>query len=777
MNSRLEVYMQRSICRLTLIIGCLLLLSIRAEAQLSGTVNFVVLRVTFSDFGTGTRFTTAQAQANFNKIATLWGNQTSYGAINIQYQFAGPSQVASSSGTYLDDQGGQSSTTAGILQLISDAVAASPNTINWNNVYGLVVLFGDTRMGGFYRGITLPSTTSISPPSGGNFNVHASIVGENPGEDVATSWGRWAHEMGHQMQANPGNPWHPSNYNSDFEQMDAEYPGQSGMFFKQSNLAWPGWMPASKYKTVSPPQGASVGLYAEEQPPSSQPDFQAIKAFLTFGGPQVYYMISVRRAILGDDAATKHGPHGIPDEGVLIERIVEGGNPNIDDCAPNGCFRWAEVRGNGSPDKLWHVGDVYKNQSDGIFITVRFKPDADHYIVDVDYADKAGQPDVGMNSWLQPPGNTYETTDIWVDSPVNGYGTFRYSTWSDLMGGTVPVGNGDDPAVGQANRLYARVRNFGTMPAANIVVHFDITDPPGLGINGSNGFIQLGTVDKNQFPALALLQPGQSTDVYIEWTPNFTLTPDQIQQGRFAFHTCVRVRIDQVAGETFLGNQDGDGEQENIQYFQATSPGGGAPGAPGEANKDFIHLRNDSPALPKEFFLSVSREKLPKSWKVSVNNGQQVVKLGPGELRDIPVVVQQTQQENIGARYSIKVFASSRVTLKNSQRPKDYHEGFKSLGGVRFQVAVLRATKLNCVSSGGVVKGTISGLDPKDERVSVYVAGVSPQGKFMPKVGALASVQNGRFEVKAPSEAKYGVCMYAGSQYSASAGTKPFPIQ
>ena len=59
------------------------------------------------------------------------------------------------------------------------------------------------------------------------------------------------------------------------------------------------------------------------------------------------------------------------------------------------------------------------------------------------YADKSGKPDVGINSWLEPPGNTYETTDIWVDSPVNGYGTFRYPYWSDLMGNTVPSGNGD----------------------------------------------------------------------------------------------------------------------------------------------------------------------------------------------------------------------------------------------------------------------------------------------------------------------------------------------
>ena len=97
-------------------------------AQLTGPVNFVVLHVTFSDFGTGTRFTTSQLQGDFGNVATLWGSQSSYGTINVQYQFAGPYQVASQSSTYLDLQGGQSSSTTAIVQLINDAVAASPNT-------------------------------------------------------------------------------------------------------------------------------------------------------------------------------------------------------------------------------------------------------------------------------------------------------------------------------------------------------------------------------------------------------------------------------------------------------------------------------------------------------------------------------------------------------------------------------------------------------------------------------------------------------------------------
>jgi len=753
----------------------------RANAQLSGAVNFVVLRVSFSDFPSGSRFTTAQTQTNFSNIATLWGNDTSYGTINLQYQYAGPFQMPSTSPTYIDVAGNSSSLGA-IVQLVNDAVAKSPTSINWSNVYGVVVLFSDTRTGGFYRGITYPSTLSISPPGGGSYNVHASIVGEGPSEDVARTWGRFAHEMGHQMQANPGNPWHPSNYNSDFEQMDGEYPAQSGVFNKQTNMAYRNWLPAGKYKVVNPPSGASVGLYAEEQPPSTEPDFQAIKAFLPFGGPKVYYLISVRHHILGDDKATTHGPAGLPDQGVLIERVVEGGDPNIDDCAPNGCFRWVNVENNGSTtDTLWHVGNTYSNSADGISVTVRANQDPDHYTVDVFYADKSGKPDVGINSWLEPPGNTYETTDIWVDSPVNGYGTFRYPYWSDLMGNTVPSGNGDDPAIGQDNRIYARVRNYGALAATNAVVHFDISNPPGVGVNDSTTWKQLGTVTSSSFPGLASIPPGGHVDVYLDWTPNFPLTPQQIQQGIFFFHTCLRVRIDHVAGETFFANQDGDGQQENIQYFQAGSSG--SPGAPGAPSVGSIRIHNASPAVSKQIALSALRENLPASWIVSINNGKPVVELAPGEARDIPVTIKQTAPESVGSVHSIKVLASTLEELHNASRPGDVHNDVHVLGGVQFQVAVLQKTTVTCASSdgGNAVTGKLSGLTGKeDKRFPIEVVGINSDGRLgTVHVYAYVSAQGGTFTVPLnalkprPTRA---VCLYAGSTQTTSAGSAVFTL-
>ncbi|WGS45904.1 hypothetical protein LFL97_24745 [Burkholderia sp. JSH-S8] len=140
------------------------------------------------------------------------------------------------------------------------------------------------------------------------------------------------------------------------------------------------------------------------------------------------------------------------------------------------------------------------------------------------------------------------------------------------------------------------------------------------------------------------------------------------------------------------------------------------------------------------------------------------------------MTIKQTKPEPIGSRHAIRVFASSHVTLHNEKHPSDMHDEFKPLGGVQFQVAVLRKTKLTCNASKGLVRGTIAGLDPKDRDTRIYVSGVDARGRFIPGVGRLADVRNGKFVTEAPKEAKRGVCLYAGSLLSTSAGSQIFPI-
>ena len=428
-----------SLARRMLALVLLLPLAVPAQAHLTGTLNFLVLRVQFKDM-TGTSFTDAQTQTMFDNIKTLWGANSSYGAMTPNFRITSLYQVPQNTSVYID-AGNDSSTGTGFNALVADAVSKAPAATDFSNLAGLIVLFADNRANGFYRGITFPGVT-INPPSGST-SLSVSVVGEDPNEGNPTNWGRIAHEIGHEMQQN--SPPHPSNYNSSFEQMDGEYPAQTGMFEKQATRGFPGWMPPAKYVTVSANKGAVITLLAEEASPSSEPDPQAAKAFLSFGGSSVYYVVSVRRRRDGDDLATTSPlgnptdcvvaatPNGIPDCGVLIERVVENGDPNVQDCDPQfGCTnRWVDLLGKGNnPQALWHEGDIYTASSfgkasvknDGITIAVLKKFDQDHYQVAIRYDDvSAAAPDVGLESWLQPPGNTYETTDIWIDSPVNGY--------------------------------------------------------------------------------------------------------------------------------------------------------------------------------------------------------------------------------------------------------------------------------------------------------------------------------------------------------------------
>lgn len=757
---------------------------------ITGPKTVVVLRVYFNDYANASLMTQADVQARFDDLDKLW-RDTSYNKISIVHRVSTLFQLPSNRSAYIDDgdgwtdtngngtydpgvdnsdgngdgvegtpcdvtSGGDLSCDGKYQKVLDDAVANAPNTVDFSNVDAVFVLMAETSNAQFHRGQANKCTLPIGA-GGANRTVGCAIFSENPSEGATARWGRWAHEMGHAFQV--AGPGHPSNYRNTFELMDASYPGQTGVFEKLDNMGFPGWMPPAKYVEFTPAsKGEERCLLAEEYDPASKPAVpQAIKAKIT---NSLYYMISVRRAVLGDDLRP------IPDEGVLIERVSEGAD------------QWVTVQGPGTPpdrNRLWKNG-TYSNSGDGIFIEITKKLDDDNYCITVRYTDNANQPDVMIAPWRAAPGNTWETTDIWVDSPVNGYGTFRYGTWDDLRGGTVPRGNGDDPAVNMVNRLYARVRNVGSQTATDIVVKFQITDPPGLGIAGSNGWANLGSVDKNSFPALANLAPGATTDVYIEWTPTFPLTEEQIATGNFYFHTCVRVIINPVAGETVLGNQDGDWEQENINYFQAVND----PDGP-RVFDGYITLRNDDLVNPKWFSLSYSNT-LPAAWVLDVNGGKQGVMLNPNETRQIPIIIKPQGPAVAGSIYGVDVRASYLKIFTSELDPKDTHPADQELGGARVEARVLLPAKVECEANDFgeiVVKGKLSEVDEKflTGRVPlrVMVQGVDGKRRFIGDAAQTVDVnKDGSFEGTIYSQKERieeVMCLFAGTDMLASAGS------
>jgi hypothetical protein len=685
----------------------------------TGPQKVLVLRVYFADYAAETRYTKTEVEGFFDELNTLW-QHNSYDQISIDYEVSELFQMPDNRSEYIDDSGtpdtcaedsgGDLSCGGKYLKILTDAVNNAPDGLDWSNLDDVLVVMAETDPSQFHRGQSLcPCVLPAGPGSDDEMNVDGAIFSENPSETDVQVWGRWAHEIGHAFQQ--GGPGHPSSYNSEFELMDSNYPGQTGVFEKQENMAYPGWLPVSKYQLFTPScdvgpdtctglGGGSALIWAEEYDPDLKPNIQAVKAYIT---DDLYYLISVRRRVNGDELNGQF-PDGIPDEGVLIERVNE---------APEEGDQWVTVMGKGgNRDDLWNAGDQYSHVTDGIQIIVPTKISDDDYLVYVTYdTDAALQPDVMLYPWTSPPGNTWETTDMWIDSPVNGYGTYRYGTWNDLSGNPVPVGNGDEPTIGQTNRLYARVRNIGGSPATNVVVHFDITDPPGMGINDDTSWDELGSVDSTDFAGLANIDPGEYEDVYIEWTPDYAIPEEDLENGNFAFHTCLRVRLDQVVGETVLGNQDGDMEQENVFYFQAPEDAGDV------AYDVVIHLHNDDPSKPRFYYLH-SQDDLPDGWALSINQGEQTVEVAPNSIIDIPVQITSAPEitQTVGSTFGADIFATSLNLLVSDLDPNDQHPENQILGGVRVETRVVQNTTLECVVK--VVGGTTY--------VTCHLGGIGP---------------------------------------------------
>src|SRR5581483_8361579 len=110
-----------SLARRMLALMLLLPLAMPAQAQLTGTLNFLVLRVQFKDM-TGTSFTDAQTQTMFDNIKTLWGANSAYGAMTPNFRITSLYQVPQNTSVSID-AANDSSTGTGFNALVADAVS------------------------------------------------------------------------------------------------------------------------------------------------------------------------------------------------------------------------------------------------------------------------------------------------------------------------------------------------------------------------------------------------------------------------------------------------------------------------------------------------------------------------------------------------------------------------------------------------------------------------------------------------------------------------------
>lgn len=143
-------------------------------------------------------------------------------------------------------------------------------------------------------------------------------------------------------------------------------------------------------------------------------------------------------------------------------------------------------------------------------------------------AEAQAAPDVGFVPVEGPP---FDAPDVWVDSPLNGYGTYLTPLGPDRA----PTLSGDPLWPGRVHRIYARVHNFSNRTASNLTVRFYVRQPAGI---SDDGFWQLvGTLQR-----FGPIQANSFREGFVEWTP-LTDIP-----------TSIKVEVSPVSGETLMAN-------------------------------------------------------------------------------------------------------------------------------------------------------------------------------------------------------------------------------
>ncbi len=207
--------------------------------------------------------------------------------------------------------------------------------------------------------------------------------------------------------------------------------------------------------------------------------------------------------------------------------------------------------------------------------------------------DPCGQFDFAITPWTT---DTWETVDVWVDSPRNNTGGAVVYENHEPGDTSKPVRNGDRPWVHRDNTIYARIRNTGPMDVNDVYVTFYVNSPPGIGDNGD-----WATLETKLVPTLPGRDPTVSGSGEMVVTCDWKPSRDQ--------HTCLKVAVLPRAGEI---NVDNNSAQENVGTFDS---------AGGSSHEPVVLATNvRSPFTVWRKVDAVVRG-LPAGWHAVVNHG------------------------------------------------------------------------------------------------------------------------------------------------------------
>lgn len=467
-----------------------------------------------------------------------------------------------------------------------------------------------------------------------------------------------AHELGHQL----GVPthyadfrWHPGLGRDVITPWDVMGLSPTLNHF----LGWPknerGWIPSGpKVETVGPPGGSSIDTTIVLRPlESSGPGVQLIRIPFTSAAPFSGYLVENRRRINGD----QH----LPSEGVLISMLDQ--NPNI--ILPIFVLEDPGAPGNLGQAPL-EVGDAFTDAARGITVSVE-RETGNSYHVRVQYLLPSGaSPDPMITPWGAPP---WETTDIWLDSEMNGWGTYKYT---DASGN--PTGNGDDAWVNHANRVYVRVRNTGPGVATNVRVQVYANDPPGMGDAGAN-WAYLGTI---VFPTVAA-STGTAQD-FVYWTPTV------------GAHTCIKAVIVNTPGELSTTNNLA---QENVTAFDTSTASPYRPVG--------LRIRVNNPLPNEKTPVRFHVRDIPPGWSVMVEPPEMVLPPAGFDWVHFMVFPSGSPKAELPSylREQQKEYRPGFIGRPKIEALAPYADTFIPIGGVEVWTHLVHRTRLTCEAQGG----------------------------------------------------------------------------
>ena len=492
-----------------------------------GTQKFAIICLRFNS--SATRFTIPQLEDLYSTLELFWAN-ASNDCLNVECDVFGWYEFNM---TYAEYQ----ASTMNKFQLADAAINLADDDVDYTQYDCIQIMQGNIN----FRSVSNIGKGSIRDTDDGKINFALSIVAEDISDPVVAVWGEIAHEMGHSIglpHTHGGGKNGEKDYASFYNLMARMNPGGISGYQMYWKGATPWYDHATCQYIVVP--GYSHTTLIDPRYINDATEVQYVIVKIT---NSLYYRIEV---VDNYDEDT-----WISRTGVLIY-LVNKSNGESDCCTDMDSTPGSLPSLADNLDCLWDVGQTFTDAVHNITINILNK-DGDAYEVEV-INEGSGYPDVMINCWGNPPGDTpgWDSRDIWIDSMVNGWDNYKYGEYSSTEF------FGDDPWPNHENRLYARVNNIGEGLAQNVPVYFYESSSMTTGEGENFNFIGNTTIPS--------INAGQSAVTYIPWTPKLSLSSKD--DGLMALQSCIYVVIGEQDGEIDTHNNKA---QENICNFEVLS--------------------------------------------------------------------------------------------------------------------------------------------------------------------------------------------------------------